>query len=420
MAKSKNLLLDTETASAVIGNLKRAFSRSPTVQEFLRKQRVEKTWYKKDGTEAKKKHVFYKCAQCNQYFNSNQIQVDHIEPVIPLNIPLRHVSYDVVIKRLFCDDSNLQILCKEHHKQKSKQENAIRKEWLIKVKYIVYQTVNKINNKRYIGVHKCVDFDDGYLGSGTLVKMAFNKHHKDNFYRVIIDVFDNIEDALLLEKDLVNHDIVRSDEYYNIAIGGVYAKNNNAESNKKEVICHQTQEKFDSVSEAAESINISASSISKVLNNPNISVKNLHFFTLDSYRHDVVVTYSNVGRHIVCINTGKHYISIKKAADDLSLNYKSLRNAFVEKTDEGLYKLNKYYFLYEDEYDPDTVYKVKHKKVVCIELNRVFDSCSDAARFIGHQNPDFGGIAISKAIRNNSRQYKYTWKYIYQEQILNL
>lgn len=40
------------------------------------------------------------------------------------------------------------------------------------MKYIVYQTINKINNKIYIGVHKTEDPDifDGYLGKRNYCK----------------------------------------------------------------------------------------------------------------------------------------------------------------------------------------------------------------------------------------------------------
>jgi hypothetical protein len=38
-----------------------------------------------------------------------------------------------------------------------------------------YKTINKINNKYYIGVHSTNDIKDGYLGSGVALKRAIRK-----------------------------------------------------------------------------------------------------------------------------------------------------------------------------------------------------------------------------------------------------
>ena len=37
---------------------------------------------------------------------------------------------------------------------------------------VVYQITNLINGKIYIGVHSTDDINDGYMGSGDLIKMA--------------------------------------------------------------------------------------------------------------------------------------------------------------------------------------------------------------------------------------------------------
>ena len=338
-------LLNSENHSAVVSSLKRVFSRGPVVKDFLRKYRREEIWFKKDGTQAIKPKVFYKCWKCQQEFNSNKVQVDHIEPVIPINIPSRHLSYTVIIDRLFCDDSNLQILCKEHHKDKSDLENSLRKEWLVKTKYIVYETCNKTNNKKYIGVHKCTDYDDDeYLGSGKALKKAVEKYGKDKFYRQILFVFDNPDEAFEKERELVTDEIVASNNYYNLTTGG----KGNFEGG------------------------------------------------------------SNNGRPIVHLNTRKVYPSITSAASDLSLNFKSLRNAMI--VDDYLSHLDGHYFVYESDYDPSKQYPVINKKVLCVELNRAFNSYVEAAIFLGHKKPDFGGIAIGRAVRNKVKMYKYTWQ----------
>lgn len=416
---NKNITMFSDLShihGSVVSALKRVFSRSPLVIDFLKKNRREEIWHKKNGMQAQKKHVFYTCAYCKQEFNSNQVQVDHIEPVIPLNIPSKHLSYDTMIKRLFCDESNLQILCKAHHKEKSQKENATRKEWLIKTKYIVYETTNRINNKRYIGVHKCEDYDDCYLGSGKLLKIAINKYGINNFYRHIMFVYDNAEEAYNKEKELVTVELINSEDYYNLAIGGcgnIHDTYHN-EVNKKKLICHQTGEIFESVTAAAEYINISASSISKAINNPNQPVKNLHFFTLDQYDSNIYVTFPQIGRKVIYLNNKKIYLSIKSAAEDLNLNFKSLCNALAEKTSDEIYSLDNNYFLYYDEYDENQQYSITKRKIRCIELNKIFNTLLEAAIFLKHENPKMGSIGIGTAIRECKKMYKYTWEYVYE------
>lgn len=51
--------------------------------------------------------------------------VDHIDPVIPVD--QTSVSWDMVIERLFCERENLQVLCKDCHKRKTRDENKKRK-----------------------------------------------------------------------------------------------------------------------------------------------------------------------------------------------------------------------------------------------------------------------------------------------------
>lgn len=67
----------------------------------------------------------YQCAFCMKLFSDKQIQIDHINPVVEVNSGF--INLDEFAKRLFCDDSNLQILCKPCHKEKTASENRLRK-----------------------------------------------------------------------------------------------------------------------------------------------------------------------------------------------------------------------------------------------------------------------------------------------------
>lgn len=86
--------------------------------------------------------------------------------------------------------------------------------------YILYCTVNLINGKLYVGAHCTNCLNDGYLGSGKLLHHAIKKYGRDNFVRVNLEYFNNADDLFLRENQLVNKNIVDSDEFYNIALGG--------------------------------------------------------------------------------------------------------------------------------------------------------------------------------------------------------
>jgi len=66
----------------------------------------------------------YKCNGCKKNVRAtkdgkNNIFVDHIEPVVPKE---GWSDWDSYIERLFCEEDNLQVLCKTCHDRKSKKE----------------------------------------------------------------------------------------------------------------------------------------------------------------------------------------------------------------------------------------------------------------------------------------------------------
>lgn len=86
--------------------------------------------------------------------------------------------------------------------------------------HIIYKTINLKNDKYYIGKHSTDNIDDGYLGSGVVLKKAIEKNGRTNFKREVLHIFENESDAYAMEAKLVNGGAVDDSNCYNIKIGG--------------------------------------------------------------------------------------------------------------------------------------------------------------------------------------------------------
>lgn len=85
-------------------------------------------------TSALVKRGHYKCNSCKQVVTKtkivngkrvNNVFIDHIEPVVPIS---GEFSWNAIINSMFCEASNLQLLCLDCHTVKCKQEAAKRAE----------------------------------------------------------------------------------------------------------------------------------------------------------------------------------------------------------------------------------------------------------------------------------------------------
>ncbi len=86
--------------------------------------------------------------------------------------------------------------------------------------YYIYQITNNVNGKIYIGKHKTKDLNDGYFGSGKLLKRAIEKYGKENFTKEILFTFDSEEELNAKEGELVTEDFCLLDSNYNLCVGG--------------------------------------------------------------------------------------------------------------------------------------------------------------------------------------------------------
>ena len=86
--------------------------------------------------------------------------------------------------------------------------------------YIVYKTTHTASGKTYIGKHETVDIDDGYLGSGKLLKRAISKYGADAFTKEVLHIFEDRASMDAMEAAIVTEEFCSSSDNYNLCPGG--------------------------------------------------------------------------------------------------------------------------------------------------------------------------------------------------------
>lgn len=81
----------------------------------IAKQKAKRAYKGKN----KRQKFEYKCAGCGNYFPDKEVNVDHIIPAGKLNC---YEDLPEFVRKLFCEEDNLQVLCKKCHDIKTKQD----------------------------------------------------------------------------------------------------------------------------------------------------------------------------------------------------------------------------------------------------------------------------------------------------------
>lgn len=105
------------------GSLRRVFGRSD-----LRRDKIQASIRPDYKDSARKAVKFWiECTNCGTMEAKSNIELDHKVPVVPLDRSFEEMSVDEVIDRMWCDPENLEPLCHDCHKEKTKIENAERR-----------------------------------------------------------------------------------------------------------------------------------------------------------------------------------------------------------------------------------------------------------------------------------------------------
>lgn len=72
----------------------------------------------------------YRCAICQGEFKRGEVELDHVEPVVPIKESWMdeegNPDWNLYIRRLFCEKEGYQIICKRDHEVKTEHEDTMR------------------------------------------------------------------------------------------------------------------------------------------------------------------------------------------------------------------------------------------------------------------------------------------------------
>lgn len=118
----KNSRITAKERGLLKGAIRRVFSRSD-----LRKQAVEENRVNYSDPNRPRVKKWSVCHQCDKFIPTYLIEIDHRVPIIPVDKSLEDMSWDDLVDRIWCDSDNLNTLCKDCHKVKTKAENKERR-----------------------------------------------------------------------------------------------------------------------------------------------------------------------------------------------------------------------------------------------------------------------------------------------------
>lgn len=119
----KNPRITKQERGLIKGGIRRVFGRSEL------RQRVIQNGIVKGHKDPKRKAVKFwvKCQECGKMEAKSNVQIDHSEPVVPVNRSFEEMSFDELVDRMWCEEKGLSILCKPCHAIKTKAENKERR-----------------------------------------------------------------------------------------------------------------------------------------------------------------------------------------------------------------------------------------------------------------------------------------------------
>ena len=276
--------------------------------------------------------------------------------------------------------------------------------------YIVYVHVNKINEKKYVGItsrtleERCKKEGYGYKKQPKFYN-AIKKYGWENFEHIILETNLSWEEANNKEKEYIK----KYDSYkngYNCSYGGdgcngfIWTE----DSRKKMVETRIKNGKF------------------KGKNNPCYGLSPKERLSPKMYqiwREKLKNPNIHKGRKVICVNTGDIFDRVGKAGEYFNVRSNVITDSII-RHNSVVIKVNEYHlhyffdYYYEDkEYKLiDYCYKYKSKSVICLETKEVFVTSNDAGHIMGLYGNSISRVCSHKRKQYNGYHFMYVKEYI--------
>lgn len=300
------------------------------------------------------------------------------------------------------------------------------------IKSIVYLTINIKNLNIYVGVHMTENpyVFDGYLGCGikgpncyqfkhpkTPFQHAVKKYGFDSFKRITLYIFDNYDDALLKEAEIVNEEFIKRKDTYNCALGG----NGSVINRQIRIYAYNLDGtfkcEFDSYSNAARQLNCSYMSLINAVKYKSVT-QNLYWSNEKCDKLDISEYTKPQNRIVFLYNNNGNYLqaftSIEKCAQYLQTSHGTVSKALESKT-----KVKEHYVSnnYVEKFHPKEHKRLRNVEFYQYDLDGNFiqkwNSKKEAAEKLNLDHRQ-----ISYALLHDGKYDKYQWKYEKFDKIL--
>jgi len=86
--------------------------------------------------------------------------------------------------------------------------------------HYLYRTTCNLTGRWYIGMHSTTKLDDGYMGSGKILRYSIRKYGVENHTKEILEFFETREELILREQEIVTKELISDGKCMNLKEGG--------------------------------------------------------------------------------------------------------------------------------------------------------------------------------------------------------